>query len=122
MKSGEFKSAAEFSNKSADYQLATVFENPGFQNEYISRIAMTLYVKIKNQLHFTDHDFYLLEKINNIYPHLKEDDPLKELSYSIFKDCREKLEIIVSSAETESKITTSFKSILEKTNRDIYNV
>ncbi|MBB3822246.1 putative ATPase [Xanthomonas arboricola] len=39
--------ASEFSKKSADYQLAELFDAPGMMNEYISRLAFSLISRMK---------------------------------------------------------------------------
>lgn len=83
MEDGIAKYSDEFSKKSIDYQLASVFKAPGFKNEYLSRIALNVFITVaKNKAFNTEaiDDFKILE---SSYGFLSADDPVKGIIDSI---------------------------------------
>lgn len=85
MESGETRNAIEFINHSADYQLANVFDSPGYKNEYLSRIALNIFAKVSRNKEFDIEDkenFELLQKQSN---YLEHSDPVYDLFITIRK-------------------------------------
>jgi predicted ATPase len=75
--------ASEFSKRSADFQLATVFKAPGFKNEYLTRIALNTFLEVAKTKEFSQENllnFEILEESANV---LSANDPLLELVNSI---------------------------------------
>lgn len=79
------KNAAEFSDRSADFQLAELFETPGSRNEYISRRAFNLLARLRASKQSTDADRAELAHLNWLVAAASPSDPLVELVESIEK-------------------------------------
>lgn len=71
--------ASDYSKKSADYQLAHIFGYPGYNNEYLIRIALTLLSKITKQVEFNHGDIDNLNILNSSKKDLPENDPVSFL-------------------------------------------
>ncbi len=75
--------ADNFVNNSADYQLANIFNYPGFKNEYLSRISLNIFLKVSKNKYFdnTDKENYniLLQQSN----FLSKSDPIYDLFNAI---------------------------------------
>lgn len=69
----------EYSKKSADFQLAKIFNTPGYNNEYLIRIALTLLSKITNKLDLNQSDRENLEILNTSLKDLPENDSVSFL-------------------------------------------
>lgn len=69
-------SSVEYSKKSADYQLAKIFDAPGYNNEYIIKICLYLLSKIKDNTAFDKSDFINLSELHGFQSSLKTDDPV----------------------------------------------
>ncbi|WOD09863.1 AAA family ATPase [Pseudomonas sp. NyZ704] len=80
--------AADFHQKSADYQLTELFDSPGMMNEYVSRIAFTLLTKVKAQKAILLTDTHMLTKLNNIRASLEFGDPNIQLIESVSEVCK----------------------------------
>jgi len=80
-------SAGEYIRRSSDYQLTELFDAPGMMNEYITRMAFSLLVKVKHQQHLAAEDFTQLEKLSKLQLKLSADDPNKDLIDSVSKIC-----------------------------------
>jgi predicted ATPase len=78
-----FFSAKNFKERSADYQLAELFEAPGLMNEYISRLAFSLLAKIKNAKAVTETNKSELKKLKSLISNTEKEDPLVELVKSV---------------------------------------
>ena len=68
-------SAENYSKRSADFQLAKVFNSPGYNNEYILKICFHLLSVIKENKDPTHEDLKLLQDIDCFKKNLKLDDP-----------------------------------------------
>lgn len=66
----------DFSKKSADYQLAKVFNSPGFNNEYIIKICLYILSKIKDNENFNHNDFVDIKELKLFSRTLRTDDPV----------------------------------------------
>ncbi|VVM76508.1 hypothetical protein PS673_02051 [Pseudomonas fluorescens] len=80
---GQLYSAKDFIKKSADYQLAVLFDAPGLMNEYISRFSFNLIAKLKsrNMVNFEINQD--MEKLLELKAKLEDVDPLKNLIASV---------------------------------------
>lgn len=79
METKEIYSGKDVYRKSIDFQLANVFDTPGFGNEYLNRIALSTFLKIgKNKL-VDQKDRENFEILDRLYDRMDESDPLKDL-------------------------------------------
>jgi hypothetical protein len=85
MEDGSINSSENFINNSVDYQLANVFNNPGFKNEYLLRIAISTFTKISKHKKFDNRDDENLLLLNNMLNRLRQDDPIYDLTRTIIK-------------------------------------
>jgi predicted ATPase len=72
----ELSRSAEYSEKSADYQLAEIFQAPGFKNEYLVRVVLVLLSKISRKEDFSQRDWRSLSALSDIKEKLSERDPV----------------------------------------------
>ncbi|UZD97373.1 AAA family ATPase [Pseudomonas corrugata] len=79
--------AEEFFNRSADYQLAELFDAPGIMNEYISRVAFNLLAKVKANRVVDAESSAELERLKELDKQVERDDPVKELISSVVDLC-----------------------------------
>jgi len=79
LESGVTKNANQFTKHSADYQLANVFDFPGYKNEYLSRIALNTFVKVSKNKRFDDEDLLHFEKLKKQSKYLDTSDPVYDL-------------------------------------------
>lgn len=66
----------DYSKKSADYQLAKLFNAPGYNNEYIIKLCLFLLSKIKDSSIFDDNDLLNISELKGFQFSLKKDDPV----------------------------------------------
>lgn len=85
LKKGDLISASNVINRSADYQLAEIFEVPGFRNEYLSRIALNLFTKVSRSLRFDDKDISTFYNLKNLKSKLEDNDPVKQIITALEK-------------------------------------
>lgn len=71
--------SSEYANRSADFQLAQVFNAPGFNNEYLIRIALTVLSKISRRNDLTEVDARHIDMLSEIKGRLSEGDPVRHL-------------------------------------------
>lgn len=69
----------EYSKKSADFQLAKIFNTPGYNNEYLIRIGLSLLTKITQNLILTDEDYNNLNFLYDTQEELPENDVVYHL-------------------------------------------
>ncbi|MGV6945271.1 AAA family ATPase [Sphingobacterium kyonggiense] len=79
MEDAEINNANQYLNNSIDYQLANLFKTPGFKNEYLSRIAFTIFSKVGKNKRFDEDDFANYKVLKDVFKSLEENDPVKEL-------------------------------------------
>ncbi|NPE55988.1 AAA family ATPase [Dickeya dadantii] len=79
--------AKYFSKRSADYQLAELFDAPGIMNEYIARLAFSLLSKVKSAKYVTDENWNELHQLQHLIQNVDRHDPIKELVESIYQVC-----------------------------------
>ena len=83
MDSGIAIPAEEFVDKSADFQLAKLFKSPGFKNEYLSRIALNLFVKVSKRKLFDETDILNFSILNDNFELIELHDPVYGLVVAI---------------------------------------
>lgn len=69
----------EYANRSADFQLAQVFNTPGFNNEYLIRICLMLLSKITNRTALSDEDQQHISMLSKVKEKLSSRDPVRHL-------------------------------------------
>ncbi|MBC3421868.1 MULTISPECIES: AAA family ATPase [Pseudomonas] len=84
---GELYDATDFHDKSADFQLAELFDAPGIMNEYISRLAFNLLAKVKHSKSLDDTSRDDLKRLLKFDEQLESKDPVKELIRSVAMLC-----------------------------------
>ena len=83
VESGLAKDADDFSQRSIDFQLAELFNIPGFRNEYLTRIALNLFARLSRLKSLDEDDHKQLTVLSRSLHQLRPDDPLQELITSI---------------------------------------
>lgn len=68
---------------SADYQLAYVFKEPGHKNEYLTRIALTVFSNVSKNKVFSYNDLISLNLLLENIIHMNKNDPLHQLILSL---------------------------------------
>lgn len=77
--------AAEYKDRSADFQLAELFEAPGSMNEYLIRMAFGLISKMKSSRTVTEKDNNEIKKLLSFSEKLEQEDPLSELIKTVLE-------------------------------------
>lgn len=85
METGKIDHAAQFINKSSDYQLANVFDSPGFKNEYLSRIALNIFTKVSKRKKFDNDDLEKFRILEHQSLFLEPNDPVLDIYNSLNK-------------------------------------
>jgi predicted ATPase len=80
--------AEEFYQRSADYQLAELFDAPGIMNEYISRLAFNLLARVKANRTLSDESLQDLNRLLELDLQVECGDPVKELIGSVVEVCK----------------------------------
>lgn len=75
----EIYSAADFREKSADYQLAELFDAPGSMNEYIVRLAFKTMSSLRKHKQIDQETYDELRKLSKFANTISRSDPLYEL-------------------------------------------
>lgn len=83
LESGETLLLSAYSKKSADFQLAQIFHEPGFKNEYIIRILLVILSKLAKRESPTEEDLIKLEAINKIQHRLEDSDPVLHIFHQV---------------------------------------
>lgn len=76
MESGKAISAKSLINHSADFQLANVFNYPGFKNEYLARIGLNILTKVSTNKIFDHEDLSNFNLLKSQEEFLEETDPV----------------------------------------------
>ncbi|MNY56704.1 hypothetical protein D3C86_1928110 [compost metagenome] len=83
MEDGKINNSNDFINNSVDFQLANVFNHPGFKNEYLLRIAINIFSNVSKNKRFTVNDMKNLEILSQQSLYLRDDDPVLDLYKTI---------------------------------------
>jgi len=87
MDTKELKNAKYYANNSVDFQLANVFNSPGYKNEYLSRIAFSIISKVGKNKKFDEDDLKNYHLIKSQIKFLREEDPIISL-YNLINDLK----------------------------------
>ncbi|MRT93250.1 AAA family ATPase [Ancylomarina sp. 16SWW S1-10-2] len=81
MDNSELKPAKEYINHSIDFQLASIFNAPGYKNEYLNRLVFSIMAKIAKTKVFDQEDLSNYKIIESQISFMEDNDPLKNLFY-----------------------------------------
>lgn len=87
MDNKELKNAKYYANNSIDFQLANIFNSPGFKNEYLSRISFSIISKYAKNKKFDLEDIKNYKIIKSQIQFLKENDPIINL-FKLIEDLK----------------------------------
>lgn len=87
MDNKELKNAKYYTNNSIDFQLANIFNSPGFKNEYLSRISFSIISKYGKYKKFDLEDIENYKIIKSQIQYLKDDDPIINL-FKLIEDLK----------------------------------
>lgn len=79
LENDELTSSEENSLRSADYQLAEVFDAPGYRNEYITKLSIDLFARIKKNKKIDENDKLSMSKLKEFKKNIEAEDPVYEL-------------------------------------------
>lgn len=85
MEDGVARLASEFSNRSIDFQLAEIFNAPGYRNEYLSRLALNTFSKVSKSKCFDAQSLIDMASLRKSSFNLKSGDPLLDLIRALEK-------------------------------------
>ena len=68
-----------YSERSADFQLSRVFEEPGCRNEFLLRISLKILSKLASNKSLDDMEAQAIKHLGKIKPRLRENDPVLHL-------------------------------------------
>ncbi|KJM16650.1 hypothetical protein SS15_09835 [Enterobacter roggenkampii] len=71
--------SSEYKERSSDYQLANVFNAPGSNNEYLTRILVSWLVKFSKNESFSKEEHSEMKNALMLKDKILEDDPVKRL-------------------------------------------
>lgn len=83
IENGHLMYADDFINNSVDFQLANVFNSPGFKNEYLSRIALNIFTKVGKKKKFDEDDLLKLKLLNSQIEFMALNDPIRNIVEAI---------------------------------------
>lgn len=85
MEDGVTRHANDYINNSVDYQLANIFDSPGYKNEYLSRIGLNIFAKVSKRKFFDAEDISNFETIRSQSKNLDHSDPVYDLYITLKK-------------------------------------
>lgn len=68
-----------YAEKSADFQLAQIFEEPGYRNEFLLRSSLKLLTKLSKRQEIDTHDKNMIKSLQLIKDRLQDNDPTSHL-------------------------------------------
>lgn len=80
---GTLYESNHFKNKSADFQLAELFDAPGLMNEYISRVSFNLIAKLRTRKKVDLEIYEELQKLLEMQVQISPQDPTIQLIDSV---------------------------------------
>jgi predicted ATPase len=83
MESAKLTDADLIINHSADFQLANIFDSPGFKNEYLIRIGLSTFAKVSKNKKFDVEDETNYRMLSSQSEFLIENDPVLDLYRAI---------------------------------------
>lgn len=85
MDTGECNRADKYLHRSADFQLASVFKSPGYNNEYLNRVAVNTFFKVGKNKRFDDSDLEVFNLLEENRSNIKQNSELSELIEAIME-------------------------------------
>jgi predicted ATPase len=79
MEDGRARHARDYAHRSIDFQLAEVFDAPGYRNEYLSRLALNAFARVSKAKRFDAQSLRELSTLRRVFDGLRLDDPLRDL-------------------------------------------
>ena len=79
MEDHQIHRAAEFSGRSVDFQLASVFNAPGYKNEYLLRMALGAFTDLSKGIDLDSDGLEALNVFASVVESLRDNDPVKDL-------------------------------------------
>ena len=79
METGQSRNSREYINNSVDFQLANIFDSPGYKNEYLSRIALNIFTKVNKKKLFDEDDVLKYNLLKQQSQFMDKNDPVKNL-------------------------------------------
>lgn len=79
LEEGRLYRSYEYAKRSADFQLAEIFQSPGQNNEYLLRTTLILLTKIAKRENLNSDDRYTIEKLFQIQRKMSNTDPVYHL-------------------------------------------
>lgn len=83
------KPAKEFSNKSADFQLAEAFGTPGYRNEYLAREGLAALMLASHRKYESAEFKEKMELLSRLRPQLHDDDPVAQMTDALVNAANE---------------------------------
>ncbi|GAB3892316.1 AAA family ATPase [Larkinella knui] len=77
--------AADYIKHSVDFQLANIFNSPGYKNEYLSRIALNIFTKVSRNKKFDTDDNQKFKLLKRQASNMDINDPLIDLVNTIIE-------------------------------------
>lgn len=90
-KSSHTVEGGKISSQSVDFQLAEVFEYPGFRNEYVNRELISYLVQVSKGREINDETYKTIRRIVELESKLDSSDPMLELIYAVKKTLKANL-------------------------------
>ncbi|WP_267406087.1 MULTISPECIES: ATP-binding protein [unclassified Chryseobacterium] len=87
MDNQELMNANEYANNSIDFQLANIFNSPGFKNEYLSRISFSIISKVGKTKKFDEEDVKNYNVLKSQIKFLHKNDPIISL-FNLIKELK----------------------------------
>jgi len=79
METGEIHDILEFSNRSADFQLATAFDAPGYRNEFLARTALSVLVSFGKAEPVQEETQAKISLLVDVRPMMNDHDPVAKM-------------------------------------------
>ncbi|MFA4100637.1 AAA family ATPase [Serratia sp. IR-2025] len=79
MESEDVVTSSNFMNKSADFQLATLFDAPGIENEYLKRVSINILSALSNGTFIHEEYYKDLELLKKNREKIEQEDSVRKL-------------------------------------------
>ena len=79
LQSGKIFDAVDFNNRSADFQLASIFRAPGYKNEYLTRELLNALATLGSGREIPADRLAVLEDLSKLRSVIEQDDPVGNL-------------------------------------------
>lgn len=79
MHDGQIEDAVKYNNRSADFQLAEVFNTPGFKNEYLMRELLSILVSLSSGKELSNENRDFIANVIGLKESINHGDPVLDL-------------------------------------------